>query len=115
MFNQKPLSNCQYQGIGLSQVLEQSERMLEAARSKEWQRLSELEAGRRTLLVSLFEGSSKVSKEVIDEATLVRVYRINQQVLDLVKQTRDITIGKIRGLGIGRKAIRAYGENKPLL
>jgi hypothetical protein len=89
--------------------------MLEAARSKEWRRLSELEARRRALLSSLFEGSSKASEEVLDGAVLVRIYEINQQVLDLVKPARDMTLRKIQGLGVGRKAIRAYGENKSLL
>jgi Flagellar protein FliT len=88
--------------------------MLKAARSQQWQRLSELEASRRTLLSSLFEGSSKASGEVLDKAVLVRIYEINRQVLDLVKPARDMSLRKIRGLGVGRKAVRAYGENKPL-
>jgi hypothetical protein len=88
--------------------------MLKAARRQQWQRLSELEASQRTLLSSLFEGSSKASEEVLDETVLVRIYDINQQVLDLVKLTRDMTLRKIRGLGVGRKAMRAYGENNPL-
>jgi hypothetical protein len=89
--------------------------MLKAARRQEWKRLSELEARRRTLLSSLYEGSSKASEEVLDGAVLVRIYEINQQVLDLVKPARDMTLRKIRNLGVGREAIRAYGENKPLL
>jgi hypothetical protein len=115
MSNRKSVSSCPYSDTRLSQVFVQSQQLLKAARRQQWQRLSELEASRRTLLSSLFEGSSKVSEEVIDEAMLVRVYDINQQVLDLVKLTRDMTLRKIRGLGVGRKAIRAYGENKPLL
>jgi hypothetical protein len=108
------LSGCPYPGTRLSQALVMSQQMLKAARNKEWQRLSELEASQRNLLSTLFEGSSKASEEVLDETVLVRIYDINQQVLDLVKLTRDMTQKKIRGLGAGRKAIRAYVENKPL-
>ena len=94
--------------MSVLEILNQSHRMLEAARLGQWERVSELEKCRQKSLNAFVIECQRRKSSAADHKRLAEVQAINNRIIDLVKQSRDSTAIQIRNLSQGRKAVRTY-------
>jgi len=89
----------------LSQALELSQQMLQAAEADEWGSLVALEAERAPLLPQLFAGE-QLTPEL--SAVVEQIIAIDQRTMALGEKGRNLAGKELRSLTQGRQATSAY-------
>ena len=99
------------QAVKLSELLEQSQAMLQHAEAGDWEAVADGEMVRRELLDILFADPSNLANEAELGACLQQVLRINQRLQELATSARDQARSDMSTISEGRKAIKAYTDN----
>lgn len=92
----------------LDSIIALSKRMLEQARSDEWEEVASLEAKRRKLVMQCFDQPTSQNDAPELASAITEVLSLNEAVAELGKQRRGALGGDIRVSKIGRTAKSAY-------
>ena len=96
---------------GLGEVLALTAAMLDSARAQDWVTVANLEAARAVLLHEVFEQSGQYTPEQL--ADLARqVLELDQELIALGTQARDVVAGELNQLRQVRRAHDAYSEHE---
>ena len=92
-------------------ILRMTDRMLELARSGEWQPLIELEAERKPLIEAFFSHPVEAAEAPAVATFIRRVQELDAQVVTLAEQGRESTAEALRVLTSRQRAADAYGAH----
>lgn len=94
----------------LSELLNASRLLAEAAADGEWEDVAELEMRQRDLLADFFSGNHNkpMTAQMMSGLAHVRLY--TDMVLELAKKKRAALAGASDTVKIGKIAVNAYGE-----
>lgn len=92
----------------LGEIIALSQDMLELARDNAWERVAELEAQRRTLVMQCFHAPTEKQDSDIVAAVIREILSINQQLTDTGKAHQQYLGNQLRTNQVGRTAQQAY-------
>jgi len=97
----------------LAEIIGLSKEMLAKARDHDWERVTELEVVRKTLVVNCFQQSTAGQDVPEVAAAIQEILRLNQDVSELGRQYQEELVGEIHTNNIGRAARAAYQNCSP--
>lgn len=92
----------------LKDIIVMSKQMLTLAKNREWEQVTELEEKRRVLVLQCFQQPTSEQDSPEVAASIREVLRLNQEVTELGKQSREELGGELRTNITGRTAQAAY-------
>lgn len=92
----------------LQDIIQLSQQMLSQARDNEWERVTELEAKRREMVLVCFRQTTSDQDSPAVAAAIREILHLNQEVAELGRQYRDQLGSEIRTHNAGRTASAAY-------
>lgn len=92
----------------LQDIIQLSQQMLSQARDNEWERVTELEAKRRELVLVCFRQTTPEQDSPDVAAAIKQILHLNQEVAELGRQFRDQLGTEIHTRKVGRAASAAY-------
>ena len=92
----------------LQDIIQLSQQMLSQARDNEWERVTELEARRREMVLVCFQQTTPEQDSPEVAAAIREILHLNQEVAELGRQYRDQLGSEIHTHNVGRAAAAAY-------
>ncbi|MGD8783286.1 MAG: flagellar protein FliT [Thioalkalispiraceae bacterium] len=94
-------------------ILRLTQRMLQYARSSEWELMGSLELERGKALEHLFRHPDiKQSMQIISK-TLYEVMELDKTCMELTEQARQVMLKQLNHQSQGERALNVYRENAP--
>ena len=92
----------------LQDIIQLSRQMLSQARENEWQRVTELEARRREMVLACFQQTTPEQDSPAVATAIRDILHLNQEVAELGRRYRDQLGSEIHTHNVGRAASAAY-------
>jgi hypothetical protein len=92
----------------LREITELSRQMLEKAQNREWDRVAELEARRRELVILCFRIPTRRQEAAAVAASIQEILRLNHAVTELGRDCKERLSRELHAHKVGRAASEAY-------
>ena len=102
--------NAQTQEKALQIIVDFTQKMLQSARDKNWDDVFKEYDQRQSLIIEFFNGSIVMPERIVDEK-INYVIGVDQQLMSLVKNGRDVILAERKTISIGKNAVAAYAKN----
>lgn len=96
----------------IDSLLSLTRELLGSAQAGDWDRVTELESERRSLIYAAFPADSAVAVDPDRQAVAREILDTDRQVMDLACQQREYLQLQLRDLKYGKSALRAYGQHQ---
>ncbi len=96
----------------LADALRLSERMLAAARGRQWEQVAEMERLRAGVLQSCFGHDHRIQDRGLASRTIRKLLELDRAILALGRARRDQLATELDRLQQGRQASRAYASTR---